>query len=71
MTILNRDGRKAELLNPINFGVKDRIDLWYQLSITVRKPLTKKFMMWGFKAVKATTGVTVIPTLSLAIRKAH
>jgi len=69
MTILNRDGRKAELLNPSHLGVKDHIDLWYQLSSTRRKPLTRTIMMWGFRAFKAVTGVTMIPMLSLAIRK--
>jgi ubiquinone/menaquinone biosynthesis C-methylase UbiE len=67
--ILNRDGRSAELLNPSHLGVKDHIDLWYQLSSTARKPLTQKPMMWGLRAVRAVTGVTMIPTLSLAIRK--
>ena len=69
MTMLNREGRRAELLNPSHLGVKDHIDLWYQLSRTTRKPLAKKLMMWGFRAVKAATGVTIIPTLSLAIKK--
>ena len=69
MTILDREGRKAELLNPSQLGVKDHIDLWYQLSSTIRKPLTKKLMMWGLRAVKTVTGVTMIPYLSLAIRK--
>jgi 2-polyprenyl-3-methyl-5-hydroxy-6-metoxy-1,4-benzoquinol methylase len=69
MSILNREGGKAELLNPSYLGVKDHIDLWYQLSSTTRKPLTKKLMMWGFRAVKAVTGMTIIPSLSLAIRK--
>lgn len=67
--LLNQQGRKAELLNPSQLGVRDHIDLWYQLSSATRKPLTKKLMMWGFRAVKAVTGVTMIPTLSLAIRK--
>ena len=66
---LNRDGRKAELLKPTRLGVKDYIDLWYRLSSTTRKPLIKKLMMWGFRAVKTTTGITMIPCLSLAIRK--
>ena len=69
MKFLNRDGRKAELLNPSRLGVKDHIDLWYQLSSATRKPLTKRLMMWGFRLFKAITGVTMIPTLSLAIRK--
>jgi 2-polyprenyl-3-methyl-5-hydroxy-6-metoxy-1,4-benzoquinol methylase len=71
MTTLNREGRKAELINPSRLGVKDHIDLWFQLSSTTRKLLTKKLMMWGFRMVKAMTGVTMIPTLSLAIRKVH
>lgn len=66
---LNQDGRKAELLKPARLGVKDHIDLWYQLSSTTRKPFIKKLMMWGFRAVKAMTGITMIPTLSLAIQK--
>lgn len=69
MATLNREGRKAELLNPSRLGVKDHIDLWYQLSSTARNPLTKRLMVWGFRVVKAVTGVTMIPTLSLAIRK--
>jgi 2-polyprenyl-3-methyl-5-hydroxy-6-metoxy-1,4-benzoquinol methylase len=67
--LLNREGRKAEFLNPSQLGVKDPIDLWYGLSSTIRQPLTKKLMMWGFRAIKAVTGVTMIPALSLAIRK--
>lgn len=69
ITILDREGRKSEFINPSRLGVKDHIDLWYQLSRTTRKPLTKTLMMWGFRAVKAITGVTMIPSLSLAIRK--
>jgi 2-polyprenyl-3-methyl-5-hydroxy-6-metoxy-1,4-benzoquinol methylase len=69
MEILNREERKAELLKPTRLSVKDYIDLWYRLSSTTRKPLIKKVMMWGFRAVKATTGITMIPSLSLAIRK--
>jgi SAM-dependent methyltransferase len=69
MTILNREGRKAELLNPLRLGVRHHIDLWYHLSSSIRKPLVKKLMRWGFKIVKTVTGVTMIPTLSLAIKK--
>jgi SAM-dependent methyltransferase len=69
MGILNRHPRQAMLLEPSRFGLKDRIDLWYSLSSTTRNPLAKKVMMWGFRAVRATTGVTMIPTLSLAIQK--
>jgi SAM-dependent methyltransferase len=69
LTILNKDGREAELVQPSRLGVHDHIGLWHQLSSNIRKPATKKLMMWGFRAVRAVTGVTMIPTLSLAIRK--
>jgi 2-polyprenyl-3-methyl-5-hydroxy-6-metoxy-1,4-benzoquinol methylase len=69
ISMLNREGRNPELLDPSFLGVKDHIDLWYQLSSTTRRPLTKKLMMLGFRAVRAVTGVTMIPSLSLAIRK--
>jgi hypothetical protein len=49
--------------------VRDHIGLWYGLSSTTRRPLTKKLMMWAFRGIRTTTGVTMIPTLSLAIRK--
>jgi len=71
ITILNRDGRRAELLEPSRLGVKDRIDLWYQLSSATRKSLSKRLMMWRFRVGKAATGMIMIPTLSLAIRKAY
>lgn len=60
---------RAKLLEPAQRGVRDRIELWYRLSSATRKPRTKKAMVWAFKALKALTGVTVVPTLSLAIRK--
>jgi SAM-dependent methyltransferase len=69
MTVLNQDGRGGELLKPTRLNVRDHIDLWYRLSSTTRKPLMKKLMMWCFRAVKATTGITMIPSLSLAIQK--
>jgi 2-polyprenyl-3-methyl-5-hydroxy-6-metoxy-1,4-benzoquinol methylase len=71
LSILNREGRKAELLNPSLLGVKDHIDLWYHLSSASRKPLIKKVMMWSFRVIRAVTGVTMIPSLSLAMRKVH
>jgi 2-polyprenyl-3-methyl-5-hydroxy-6-metoxy-1,4-benzoquinol methylase len=67
--ILNRDGWHAKLLKPSRLGVRDDIDLWYQFSRTRRKPRIKKLLMWGFRAIKATTGLSMVPTLSLAIQK--
>lgn len=69
MTILNREGRQAEVVNPSRLGVRDHIDLWYRVSSPTRKAPTTKLAMYGFRAVRAVTGVTIIPTLSLALRK--
>jgi SAM-dependent methyltransferase len=69
VSMLNRESGNAELLNPSFLGINDHIDLWYQLSSTTRKPLIKKLMVWSFRAVRAVTGLTMIPSLSLAIRK--
>ncbi len=69
MAILNRDGREADLLEPSQLGVRDHIDLWYQRSSPIGKPKTKKLLMLGVRAVKAVTGITMIPSLAIALRK--
>lgn len=70
LRILNREGRKAELLGPSQRGVRDDIDLWYQRSSNVRKARAKRYARAAFRAIRATTGITMLPTLSLAIQKA-
>lgn len=69
MAILQHQGGSTELLRPMHLGVKDDIDLWYKVSSTTQQPLIKTLMMWGFRAVKAVTGVTIVPSLALAVRK--
>lgn len=69
LSVLNKTGRSADLLMPSRQGVQDHIDLWFQLSSTVRARFAKRLMKWGFRAVKASTGISLIPTLSLAFRK--
>lgn len=66
---ITRGGGRAELLEPSMLGLRDRIDLWYRLSSANRKPRIKRVMKHGFRAIKAITGVTAVPQLSLAIRK--
>jgi len=65
---IQREG-KGQLLEPSRPGVRDRIDLWYRLSSSLRKPMIKQFMMWSFKTIKALTGITLVPVLSLALKK--
>lgn len=69
MAILSKDGRRAELRNPGREGVRDAIDLWYRLSGETRWPIVKSLMRHAFKVIRSLTGVTMVPTLSLAIQK--
>jgi 2-polyprenyl-3-methyl-5-hydroxy-6-metoxy-1,4-benzoquinol methylase len=66
---LQRDERNARLLDPEFLGVEDRIALWYRMSSERRAPLLKKLLLYGFRFIRATTGQTVVPGLSLAIKK--
>lgn len=66
---LERDERNARLLEPKLLDVGDRIELWYRMSSARRAPLAKRLMMYGFRLIKATTGRTIVPGLSLAIKK--
>lgn len=63
------DGRHAKILKPARLGVKDQIDLWYLSSRTKRTARTKRQLMWTLRAIKAATGLTMVPSLSLAIEK--
>ena len=66
---LNEKGLEAELLNPSRQGVRDPIDLWVKMSSASRGPIRKRAIGYAFRAIKATTGISTIPTLSLAVRK--
>ncbi len=69
LKILNQDGREAQVLNPSRLGVRDHIDLWYQFSRRLSRPMAKKCMMRGYRIMKAMTGVNMMPSVSLAICK--
>jgi len=57
------------VLEPTRLGVKDRIDLWYAQSDKRRKPRAKKVFLAGVRSLKALSGITLVPYLSLAIAK--
>lgn len=55
------------LLEPSQRGMKDRIDLWFKQ----RPPSSKRRLVRAlYKSIRHATGVTFLPSLSLAIRKA-
>lgn len=70
LSILNHGSQKPILLNPSRFGIKDRIDLWYIESDKARLAVIKRSFLFLAKLLKISTGVTIVPNLSLAILKA-
>jgi SAM-dependent methyltransferase len=58
-----------ELLEPSRFGLRDRIDLWYDVSTRTRGHPLKKILRHGLKALRSVSGITLVPRLALAIRK--
>jgi 2-polyprenyl-3-methyl-5-hydroxy-6-metoxy-1,4-benzoquinol methylase len=69
LNILSRSPQKPILLSPSRFGMKDRIDLWYLHSGMTRFVAAKRLLRLAFKLTKSLTGSTVVPSLSLAIKK--
>jgi 2-polyprenyl-3-methyl-5-hydroxy-6-metoxy-1,4-benzoquinol methylase len=57
------------LLEPNQSGMRDRIDLWYQLSSGARLAGMKRAIRAVLKTLRGTTGITFVPWLSLAIKK--
>jgi hypothetical protein len=71
LSILTRCPAIPILLSPSRFGMKDRIDLCYIQSSKVRFVAIKRLLLLSFKLMKRLTGVTIVPSLSLAIKKAE
>lgn len=65
---------KAEgksLMEPVRDGLNDRIDLWFSRLNKERYLGIKKAMNKGLKVLRALTGVTLVPNLSLVIKKGN
>lgn len=69
LTILAGANGTPVLLSPSRFGMKDRIDLWYTQSGSVRFVLLKRSLRLVLKLIHRLTGVVIVPSLSLAIQK--
>lgn len=59
----------AEMLEPKNNGLKDRIDLYYLNTNSGRLKTVKSAAKFFIKALKSVSGLTLVPDLSLAFRK--
>ncbi|MFC1842807.1 class I SAM-dependent methyltransferase [Candidatus Dependentiae bacterium] len=56
-------------LQPNKLGLKDRVDLWHHETNTTKHKRIKNIIFLLLKALKITTGTTLVPNLSLAIKK--
>jgi SAM-dependent methyltransferase len=66
MRLIPQTGGKPLLLRPNQSGMRDRVDLWF----TQKPPSAKRRLVRAlYKTIRYTTGVTFLPSLSLAIRK--
>jgi len=69
--ILQNTPQKPILLQPQRLGLKDRVDLWYNETNTKRFKLIKKALFFSLKSLKILTRFTLVPSLSLAIKKSN
>lgn len=69
MKILGKDVYAPLLLTPSRLNVRDRIDLWYTSSIIIRFAFIKTVAVCLLKVLHYVTGITLVPYLSLAVRK--
>jgi hypothetical protein len=57
------------LIEPSQKNMKDRIDLWYSQLNQENQLAIKKTIKYLFKAIRALSGATPVPNLSLVIKK--
>jgi hypothetical protein len=60
---------KPVLIEPSRKNLKNRIDLWYSLLNRKSHRKIKKVIKILLKTIRAATGLTLVPNLSLAIKK--
>ena len=69
LRLLADGASRATVLEPRLAGLADRIDLWYAALDKTRRVALKKALFGAFKLIRLGTGVTMLPTLCLAVRK--
>lgn len=68
--ILARDSNsKPVLIEPSQKDLKDRIDLWYSQLNRQNHSTVKKLLKFSLKTIRAVSGATLVPNLSLVIKK--
>jgi 2-polyprenyl-3-methyl-5-hydroxy-6-metoxy-1,4-benzoquinol methylase len=59
----------VEMLEPSSDRIRDRIDLWYERLNHNRLSLAKKTLRYVLKVFKLSTGIILVPNLTLVFRK--
>lgn len=57
------------LLEPARKNFNDRIDLWFSQLNQEKSVATKKSIKFALKTIRAVSGLTLVPNLSLAVKK--
>ncbi|HUV03484.1 MAG TPA: class I SAM-dependent methyltransferase [Armatimonadota bacterium] len=57
------------LLKPCRLGFRDAIDVWYAQPSWEKNLTLKRWLRYMLKVLKYTSGVTLVPSLSIAIKK--
>jgi 2-polyprenyl-3-methyl-5-hydroxy-6-metoxy-1,4-benzoquinol methylase len=60
---------RAVLLPPVLPGARDRIDLWYRSMASMGRSPAMRLYWWFARALRACTGITLLPVMSIALRK--
>lgn len=60
---------RPQLIEPSRGNLKDRIDLWYSQLNREKYSAIKKVIKYSLKTVRAVSGATLVPNLSLVIKK--
>ena len=59
----------VEIIKPCNLGLNDHVDLWYKISSNIRFSWVKKLVYLILKLIKICTGIPIVPSLTLSIRR--
>lgn len=65
---LSQKGYSPRMLEPVHYGLKDRIDLYYK-NTGPRFQALKSAAKYCLKSFRFVTGLTIVPDLSLAFKK--
>jgi len=69
LNILSTSEYKPILMDPSRLGIKNRIDLWYQISEKTKYGAAKKIIRKVISIINAISSIELTPYLELAIRK--